>query len=140
MNNNNVENIEFRAFGLKIENFSILYGTLLILWGLAVSFFSNSQSFTSYIPSILGLPILVFSYLSIKFTGKKKFFMHLVVLFGLITFLGGLDFLRSLFSGNLFDNVWADLSKMIMFITGIIFLYYCIKSFLHARKNKVLEN
>ncbi len=58
INNNN---IEFKVLGLKIENLSITYGLFLIFWGIFVSFLSNSQSFTSYIPSILGLPILIFS-------------------------------------------------------------------------------
>tara|TARA_B100001057_G_scaffold235465_1_gene235754 strand:+ start:2884 stop:3303 length:420 start_codon:yes stop_codon:yes gene_type:complete len=136
INNNN---IEFKALGLKIENLSITYGLFLIFWGIFVSFLSNSQSFTSYIPSILGLPILIFSYLSIVFVNKKKLFMHIVVIFGLIIFLGGLDFLRSLFSGSLFENLWADITKLIMLITSILFLYYCIKSFIHARKNKSTE-
>ncbi len=136
INNNN---IEFKALGLKIENLSITYGLFLIFWGIFVSFLSNSQSFTSYIPSILGLPILIFSYLSIVFVNKKKLFMHIVVIFGLIIFLGGLDFLRSLFSGSLFENLWADITKLIMLITSILFLYYCIKSFIHARRNKSTE-
>ncbi len=136
INNNN---IEFKALGLKIENLSITYGLFLIFWGIFVSFLSNSQSFTSYIPSILGLPILIFSYLSIVFVNKKKLFMHIVIIFGLIIFLGGLDFLRSLFSGSLFENLWADITKLIMLITSILFLYYCIKSFIHARKNKSTE-
>ena len=136
INNNN---IEFKALGLKIENLSITYGLFLISWGIFVSFLSNSQSFTSYIPSILGLPILIFSYLSIVFVNKKKLFMHIVVIFGLIIFLGGLDFLRSLFSGSLFENLWADITKLIMLITSILFIYYCIKSFIHARKNKSTE-
>ena len=134
------DNKEFKPMGLKIENLSIFYGLFLILWGLIVSFLSNSQSFTSYIPSILGSPILIFSYLSNKYESKKKFFMHIVVLFGLVIFLGGLDFLRSLFSGNLFENFWADTSKLIMLTTGMLFLYYCIKSFIHTRANKNIEN
>ena len=128
---------EFKPLGLKIENLSIIYGLFLISWGIIVSVLSNSQSFTSYIPSLLGLPIFIFSYLSTKYENKKKFFMHIVVLFGLVIFLGGLDFLRSLFSGNLFENFWADTSKLIMLLTGMLFLYYCIKSFIYARVNKI---
>ena len=75
-----------------------------------------------------------FSYLSIKFVSKKKMFMHIVVLFGLIIFLGGLDFIRSLITGNAFSNFYADLSKIMMMITGLFFTYQCIRSFIHARK------
>ena len=125
---------EFKIFGLTIEKFSFFYGLFLILWGLIVSLVSGSSSFTSYIPSFIGFPILIFSNLSNKFTSKKKIFMHIVAFFGLIAFLGGLDFFRSVISGNAFQNVWADTSKIILLITGAFFIFQCIKSFIHARE------
>ena len=136
----NKNNTEFKVAGLTMEKLSIYYGLFLILWGVIVSFISGSGSFTSYIPSILGAPILIFSYLSIKFISKKKMFMHIVVLFGLIIFLGGIDFIRSLVSGNAFENVYADLSKIMMLVTGLFFTYQCIRSFIHARKMRELGN
>ena len=136
----NQNNTEFKVAGLTMEKLSIYYGLFLILWGIIVSFISGSGSFTSYIPSILGAPILIFSYLSIKFISKKKMFMHIVVLFGLIIFLGGIDFIRSLVSGNAFENVYADLSKIMMLVTGLFFTYQCIRSFIHARKMRELGN
>ena len=136
MKENFEKQIEFKVFGLPIENFSILFGLFLFLWGIGVSYFGDSISLTSYIPSFIGLPIIIFSYLSIKFKNKKKLFMHIVVTFGLICFLGGLDFVRSAISGNIFLNFWADTSKIMMLITGFYFTYQCIKSFIHARKNK----
>ena len=139
---NNIEHQskEFEVFGLKIENLSVYYGLFLILWGIVISLISGSNSFTSYIPSILGFPIFIFSYLSIKFTSKKKVFMHIVVLFGLIIFLGGLDILRSIISGNAFNNYWADISKLMMMLTGLFFTYQCVRSFIHARKIRDLNN
>ena len=131
---------EFKIAGLTMEKLSIYYGLFLILWGIIVSFISGSGSITSYIPSILGVPILIFSYLSIKFASKKKMFMHIVVLIGLIIFLGGLDFIRSLVTGNAFGNFYADLSKIMMLITGLFFTYQCIRSFIHARKMRELGN
>ena len=131
---------EFKVLGFSMENFSIVYGIFLVFWGVIISLISGSNSFTSYIPSILGLPILIFAYLSIKFISKKKMFMHIVVLFGLIIFLGGLDFIRSIFTGSAFDNVWADISKLMMLLTGLFFTYKCIKSFIHARKIRELNN
>ena len=135
MNDSQNDRIEFKVFNLNIETFSVIYGSFLIFWGLIVSFVSGSNSLTSFIPSFIGLPILIFSNLSIKFSSKKKLFMHIVVLFGLIAFLGGLDFLRSLISGTAFQNIWADVSKIILLITGGFFTYQCVKSFIFARKN-----
>ena len=136
MENDINTNIEFKILGMTIEKLSVVYGAFLILWGIIISLISGSNSFTSYIPSILGLPILIFSLLAIKFINKKKLFMHIVVLFGLIAFLGGLDFLRTLVSGNLFTNKWADASKFILLTTGLYFSVQCVRSFIHARKYK----
>tara|TARA_B100001057_G_scaffold476611_1_gene544828 strand:- start:625 stop:1050 length:426 start_codon:yes stop_codon:yes gene_type:complete len=141
MNINTSQNLnEFKIFGLSIENFSVFYGLFLIFWGIMISLISGSNSFTSYIPSILGLPILIFSYLAIKFISKKKMFMHIVVSIGLLIFLGGLDFIRSIITGNAFENFWADISKLMMLITGFFFIYQCIKSFIHARKVRDLSS
>ena len=135
MNDQQNEILEFKVFGLNIETFSIFYGSFLIFWGLLVSFISGSNSLTSFIPSFIGLPILIFSNLSVKFSSKKKIFMHIVVLFGLIAFLGGLDFFRSILSGTAFQNIWADISKLILLTTGGYFVYQCIRSFIFARKS-----
>tara|TARA_B100001027_G_scaffold14814_1_gene8925 strand:+ start:95 stop:520 length:426 start_codon:yes stop_codon:yes gene_type:complete len=134
--NNNL----FKIFGMTIEKFSIIYGIFLISFGVTISLISGSNSFTSYIPSFFGLPILIFAFLSIKFVNKKKMFMHFVVIFGLIIFLGGLDFLRSFANGVVFENFWADISKLVMLLTGFFFSYQCIKSFIHARKMKEIND
>ena len=125
---------EFKAFGKSMEYLSLYYGIFLILWGVLISFFSNSSSMTSYIPSYLGLLISLFSALSIAFPGKKKIYMHIVVLVGLLTALGGLEIVRGIIKGIVFDNAWADLSKIMMLVTGSYFVYLCIQSFRFARK------
>ena len=136
MENQNTNIKEFTFLGRSMESVSIIYGIFLIIWGIAVSLISSSNSLTSFIPSIFGLPILLFSILSIKFQNRKKLFMHIVVTFGLIVFIGGLDFSRGLIKGTSFTNMWADTSKLMMLITGLIFTYLCIKSFIFARKNR----
>ena len=127
-------NEEFKWCGLTVEKLSLYYGVFLISWGLVISIISGSNSFTSYIPSVLGLIVFLFSVLAIKIPNKKKIFMHIVVLFGVVIFLGGLDVLRSL--DNLFDNYWADLSKLMLLVTGFCFTVINVKSFIFIRKNK----
>ena len=129
-------NKEFKIWNLTIEKFSLSYGLFLILWGIVISFISKSSSATSYIPSFLGLPLIIFSFLTLKFPSKRKLFMHIVVIFGLIIFLGGLDVIRSLIGGYAFENFWADTSKTMMLLTGLYFLIQCVKSFIFARKNR----
>ena len=137
MNEDNLEK-EFKVFNLKIEKFPLLYGIFLITWGIITSIISGSDSVTSYIPSFLGLPIFVFSYLAMRFNTKKKIFMHIVVIFGVIIFLGGIDLLRGFVNGSAFNNLWADTSKLMMLLTGFYFSYQCIRSFIFARRNQKL--
>ena len=136
-NGNHINEIkEFTFLGKSMENVSIIYGIFLIIWGVGVSFISGSNSLTSYIPSMFGLPILFFAFLAIKFPNRKKLFMHMVVTFGLIVFIGCLDFSRVMIKGTSFNNIWADTSKLMMLITGLVFTFLCVKSFIFARKNK----
>ena len=123
---------EFKFLGNNMEKISSYYGALLIIWGFAVSSLSNSESLTSLIPTFLGILILVFALFALFIPSKKKLFMHIVVIFGLITFIGGLDLFRNY--NSLFNNFWGDLSKFMMLTTGLFFTYLCIKSFIHARK------
>ena len=132
-----IQKEEFKIFDKNMEKLSILYGLFLILWGIIVSFLSNSLSFTSYIPSYLGILIAIFSFLALKIPNNKKLLMHIVATLGLITVLGGLDLIRLILKGSLFVNFWADLSKLMMLVTGSIFVYLCFMSFRFARKMKL---
>ena len=129
-------NKEFTFLGNSMENITIIYGIFLIVWGVAATIFSGSQSITSLIPTIFGLTIIILSFFAKKFTNKKKLFMHIVVLIGFIIFLGGLDLIRGLIQGNIFVNLWASSSKFMMMISGLFFIILCIKSFIFNRKNK----
>ena len=106
------------------------------MWGIGVTILSDSQSITSLIPTIFGLPILISSFIAKKLPNKKKVLMHIVVLIGMIIFLGGLDIIRGLIQGNIFTNIWASSSKLMMMISGLVFTILCIKSFIYNRKNK----
>jgi hypothetical protein len=128
---------EYQIAGLNPEKISVLYGTVLIFFAVLVSFISESKSITSYIPAILGAPILMFGLLSLRVPAKQKLFMHLSVLIGLFIFLGGLSVLVSLFSGTLLaKSFWADFSRLFMSISGAVYLTICIKSFIFTRKQR----
>lgn len=137
MENENL-NKEFKVLNLTVEKFSLYYGLFLVSWGIIISFISGSSSITSYIPTFLGLPLIIFSYLAISFPSKKKLFMHIVVIIGLIIFLGGIDVIRLFLKGYAFENFWADTSKVMMLITGLYFLVQCVRSFIFARKMRDL--
>ena len=128
---------EFLIFNQKVETVSVGYGIFLIIWGVIISVLSESQSFTSLIPTIFGSFLMFFSILALRFPKKRMLFMHIVVVIALFVMLGGADFFRGLYVGsNLFANIWAGTSKLMMFLTGVIFILTCIKFFLVARKQK----
>ena len=60
--------------------------------------------------------------------------MHITATFVLIVFLGGLDILRGI--SGLFENFWADLSKLMLLFSGLGMSYLNIKSFIFARKER----
>ena len=129
------EKAEFRVFNQRVETLSVCYGAFLMFWGIIVSFVSSSQSFTSLIPALFGFLLCIFSLLALTFPAKRMLFMHIVVIVALVAMLGGADFFRGLFVGsNPFANVWAGTSKLMMFLTGAIFIYICLKSFQFARR------
>tara|TARA_B100000700_G_scaffold238018_1_gene264409 strand:- start:102 stop:491 length:390 start_codon:yes stop_codon:yes gene_type:complete len=129
-----MEKLQFQFMGLTVEKISIFYGIFLIIFGIFISLLSNSNSLTSYIPTFFGIPIFTLGYISTRYPEKKKLFMHIIVLIGFIIFLGGLDFLRGY--PNFFENFWADISKLSLLISGLIFTYINIQSFIFIRKNK----
>ena len=129
-----MEKLQFQFMGLSVEKISIFYGIFLIIFGIFISLLSNSNSLTSYIPTFFGIPIFTLGYISTRYPEKKKLFMHIIVLIGFIIFLGGLDFLRGY--PNFFENFWADISKLSLLISGLIFTYINIQSFIFIRKNK----
>ena len=128
---------EFKFLGQKVENITLLIGLAMTVWGIFVTNVSGSQSLTSLIPSAIGLPMLIVGYLSIKYEHRKSLFMHLAVVLGLIMFIGGLDFIRSLLGNSiLFTNFWADLSKLFLLVFGAFHVYLCVRSFRHIRKSR----
>ena len=129
------EKKEFTFLNFNMVDLCIFYGVFLFLWGILISFMSESNSITSYIPSISGLPVFILSLISKIFPKRQKIFMHIVVIFIFLIFIGGLDFLRNL-SGQIgMGSTWASSSKLMMLLSGGIFLYLSIMSFMHARKN-----
>ena len=127
---------EFRFLGFNAIDSSIIFGAILVTWGIIVTQVSSSNSITSLITTFVGLPVFILSFLTKLLHSQQKLLMHIVVLFGLISVIGGADFFRSLILGGAFNNFWADLSKLIMFVTGSLYCYVCIQHFRFIRAMK----
>ena len=117
-----------------LPNLTTGYGAMLVLWGIAVSILSESDSITSYFPSILGAPILISGVLANRNPEKRKFWMHIAVTFGLLCALGGTRFFMVMSDG--LD--YASSSMLMLLVTGSIYTFLCVRSFIEARKSGAL--
>ena len=135
MSENTHNTQDFRVFSLSIEFLTTLYGLFMIIWGISISLISGSSSITSMIPAFIGVPLAFIGFLSMIKPTFRKALMHIAVVIGIFAFLGGLDFFRGMFS-----NYYAGLSKLMLLITGFVYVYFCVKSFIFVRRQKKLES
>lgn len=113
-----------------VANVTIGYGAFLILWGIAVSVLSESNSITSFFPSMLGAPLLVSGVMTLRKPEKKKLWMHIAATFGLLCALGGTRFFMVM--GDGLD--YASGSTLMLLLTGSAYTTVCVRSFIAARK------
>ena len=118
---------------------SLIFAALLIVLGL-VGFFGTGGHFpTALIPAWFGLALGVFGWLAISPSEKKrKLFMHINVMIGLIGFLGAAWRALTVYGNARAAGVDPDkialASQLVM--AGLLFLYVamCVKSFIDARR------
>ncbi len=132
-NTNNTQ--DFRVFSLSIEFLTTLYGLFMVIWGISISLVSGSSSVTSMIPAFIGVPLALIGFISMIKPTLRKALMHIAVVIGIIAFLGGLDFFR-----GMFNNYYAGLSKLMLLITGFVYIYFCVQSFIFVRRQKKLQS
>ena len=126
---------EFQLMGATMATWTIGYGALLVAWGGLFSI--GSESITSWIPAMMGAPILISGLLTRQFPHQRKIWMHLAVLFGLLCFLGGFRFFSGLGSEDgLFGKPKAAGSQLMLLVTGGLYTAACVRSFIWTRKNR----
>ncbi len=135
MSENTHNTQDFRVFSLSIEFLTTLYGLFMVIWGITISLISGSSSITSMIPAFIGVPLVFIGFISVIKPTFRKALMHIAVVIGIIAFLGGLDFFR-----GMFNNYYAGLSKLMLLITGFVYVYFCVQSFIFVRRQKKLQS
>ena len=135
MSENTHNTQDFRVFSLSIEFLTTLYGLFMVIWGISISLISGSSSITSMIPAFIGVPLAFIGFISMIKPKFRKALMHIAVVIGIIAFLGGLDFFR-----GMFNNYYAGLSKLMLLITGFVYVYFCVQSFIFVRRQKKLQS
>ena len=128
------EQEEYRLAGVSMAQISMAYGAFLVGW--AAYFSMGSESFTSWIPAIMGAPILLSGALTVWLPAKKMIWMHIAVLFGALAFLGG-TMVFSKIGAELTDaQSRAAVSQGMLFVTGGLYSFAGFRAFVWARKQR----
>ena len=113
---------------------SIAVGLIFSAWGIGAYIISDMASITAMIPMFVGGPIFIMGLLSKVRPDKRKTFMHISAMFGLLCALGGLRLFQILMDGNA-SNLLIG-SHAILLVLGSIYTYFCVQSFIWARKKR----
>jgi len=121
---------------------TLVFAVLFIALGLVGFIGTGSQHPTALIPAALGLLLGIFGALSFsQDAGKRKLFMHINVTLGLLGFLGtvmGLIQWFQMLAGAAVKNLPATESKAIMAILCLIYVALCVRSFIAARRARLV--
>jgi hypothetical protein len=121
---------------------TLFFAALFIAIG-AIGFIGTGSTHpTALIPAALGLLLGIFGALALSpDPSRRKLFMHINVTLALLGFLGtamGLvEWLRML-GGAVVKNPPATESKAAMAILSLIYVILCIRSFIAARKARLV--
>ena len=123
---------------------TIVFGVLLILVGLAGFVLTGSNHPTALIPSFIGLLLALAGTLArTEDTKRRMLWMHVAVTLGLLGFLGTLksayDVTR-LANGVEFPHPIAIEEKAATCLLCLIYVAFCVRSFIEARRNRVSAN
>jgi hypothetical protein len=122
---------------------TLLFAVLLIVLGLVSFFGTGSQHPTALIPTWFGLALGVFGFLAISpVEARRKLFMHINVTIGLLGFLGAawraIQSYGHARSEGVAPNAIALDAQVTMAGLLLIYVAMCVKSFIDARRSRVV--
>ena len=118
---------------------TILFGVLLIAVGLAGYTMTGSAHPTALIPCWIGIVLGVAGFFAIA-PARRKLWMHIAVTVGLLGFLGTVKGAWQTFElahGTVFEHPIAVEEKGATCLLCLIFVAFCVRSFVMARRNRV---
>ena len=124
----------YTVAGRSMPDVSIAVGLFFTLWGVAAYVISDMASMTAMIPMFVGGPIGVMGLLSKMKPEKRKTFMHVSAMFGLLCALGGLRLPMVIMNDE--SSTLLIASHTILLILGSLYTYLCVQSFIWIRKQR----
>ena len=128
----------YKMFGMEMPLMSIIVGGILSAWGVAAYVITDMASFTALIPTIMGTPIAVMGSAAAQMPSRRKLFIHIAVVFGLLCALGGLRLPMILMDAD--SSGILIISHALLLVLGGVYTYACVQSFRWARKNGKLDS
>jgi len=126
-----------------MQKASLLFGLLLTLLGVGAFVATGSSHFTSLIPAVIGVPILVCGLIVMAKPEARKHAMHVAALFGLLGTFGGLGMglpkLGMLLEGTAQRSSFAISMQLAMGVLSLVFVVLCVKSFIDIRKSRLQD-
>ncbi len=126
-----------------MAKFTMVFGGVLILLGVGVFAFVGTHAPTSLIPAYFGLVLVVLGALAnTEDVTRRKLFMHVAVLVGLLGFL--LPFARSvkgtvtLLEGGTVLRPLAVEESMAMALICLLYTGLCVRWFIAARRARTV--
>ena len=117
---------------------TIMFGIVLILLGIVGFVSSPLHAPTALIPCAFGILLAIFGALALTEDPKKRMLnMHIAVTIGLLGFLGTAksiyDYIQML-RGVQFPHPIAVEEKAAMSVVLLVFVIFCVRSFISARR------
>ncbi|HET7102632.1 MAG TPA: hypothetical protein VFI20_00945 [Terracidiphilus sp.] len=122
---------------------TLVFAVLMIALGLAGYLGTGSQHPTALIPAWFGLALGVFGLLAnSRNERKRKLFMHVNVVIGLLGFLGaGIEAIRGYVHAGAVGaavDMPALESKLVMAVLMLVYVLLCVRSFISARRKRTV--
>lgn len=118
-----------------MQRLTVIIGAVMILLGIVTFYASGAVHFTALIPAIFGALLLVCALLA----SKEHLRMHAmhgaatVSLLGILGTISSLGHIGALMNGTS-DRPMAIQAKLIMLALSTIYLAFCVRSFIDARR------
>ncbi len=120
---------------------TIVFGVLLLLVGIAGFWLTGHKAPTALIPSLIGLLLAVSGALAHTEDAKKRMlWMHIAVTVGLLGFLGTIKSAFDVFElsrGANLPHPIAIEEKATTCLLCLLFVAFCVRSFIEARRGRI---
>lgn len=121
---------------------TIVFGVLLVVVGVAGFVLTGSNHPTALIPSFIGALLALAGGMANTTNEKRRaLWMHIAVVVGLLGFLGTIKSAFEVFQlakGVEFPHPIAIEEKAITCLLCLLFIAFCVRSFIEARRTRVL--